>query len=642
MRIILLTFLLLVQSAYATEPVLSKSAKEQITDSVSSHGNATVIVGLSDLTTAVTLSSSSIKTAKTQFLTSTKIINSLVDKSIKVIDELDYLPFVVMQVNAAGLQALQSHSQIASIEADYPHEPYLKETVPNIVGIANPWRGTFYNGAGTWVAILDTGVNFRHPMFAGKTILQACFTTDKSCPNRTNIQIGGNAADPVPRGKSKHGTHVASVAVGNYMPAKQYGGVAPAANLIAVQVFDKDNFMYNSSLLRGLNYVYSLSASLNIAAANASVGRIGRFDTTCDSYSPSITTVIKRLREQNVATVVPNSNFKGRYGRESFPSCISDAIGVTGANTPARFPDPSNYHIWSNIYRMTSLIAPANRVEAAVGADEYQRRTSTSIAAALVSGAFAVLKKIKPNASVSAIETALQNTGQKISRDNCDLDQCFPVYQTIPLPIIKKAVSQVGGTPKQTTAIGFNTPASAKKLQDHSNFGILIQDGANLDANGVALVGPGKFLIPQTILTGRIAAKLRLTNSMQGDSFGILVRIGGGMTINRDWIHDGYKLNINNSGEYSITKYEHGEEVVIVPWVNNPSVVKMNDWNILMATTGGKTVKFYVNGSLVGEHSSDRLVYGASGVYFTMSPDSYGAYLDWIVTKSNATSDGYR
>ena len=657
----LLLGLMLLSSVSSADPVLNEPAKAQIASALSTEGKVTVIVGLSELNQANSLSASLIKSAKTQFLRSTPVVKSLVSRSIQVIDELEHLPFVVMQVDIMGLQTLKTHPKVISIEADFPHEAYLKEAVPDIFGIENPWGKSIYNGAGTWVAILDSGVNVGHPMFQGKQIIQACFTSDNSCPNNTNTQYGGNAADPIPKGKSNHGTHVAGVAVGNYIPAKQFGGVAHKANLIAVQVFDQDGLAYNTSLLRALNYIYSLLPVANIAAVNISIGRAGKFQFYCDDQSPSFTNAVIKLRNENVATVAAIGLGRGGGGGHFFPSCISSVITVTGAEKPEA-PD-SEYTMWTYNYSpQASFIAPAVDIESAAFGNNYLVKKGTSLAAAMVSGAFAVISKIKPNATVSAIETALQNTGMVVhqfpvkDRYSCLPLDCKHSFFVMPFPVIKKAPSQVGGSSKLTTAIGFNTASSVERLKLYSNFKLVVEDGLNVGANGVANVVTTTqkgyyapfphtrsfFLFPQTVLTGRIAAKLRFINP-DDEQFGLIVRAGGQVLLNQfdPQIHDGYILNIKNSGEYGVSIFRFGQRRQIIPWTDNPNIVKMNDWNVLMATFGGKTVKFYVNGHLVGQHSSNRLIYGASGVHFTITQPSSGAYIDWMVLKSNVVNDRY-
>ena len=117
------------------------------------------------------------------------------------------------------------------------------------------------------------------------------------------------------------------------------GGIAPEANLIAIQVFQRGCgssgcFIeaYNSDIALALEHVHSLRSTYNIAAVNMSLGE-GNFTATCDEVSPAITTVINNLRDANIATVVASGNY-GFTNAISFPACISSAVTTCLTSTP--------------------------------------------------------------------------------------------------------------------------------------------------------------------------------------------------------------------------------------------------------------------------------------------------------------------
>ncbi len=134
------------------------------------------------------------------------------------------------------------------------------------------------------MAVLDSGIRKTHEMFAGKTIVEACYakgeiTTDDpvgDCPNGLISMIGSGAAVHYPSDyyAYDHGTHVAGIATGK---GPTISGVAKDANIIAVQVFSKIPSTkrisgWNSDNLAGLDYVYSIRGSYSIAAVNMSLG----------------------------------------------------------------------------------------------------------------------------------------------------------------------------------------------------------------------------------------------------------------------------------------------------------------------------------------------------------------------------------
>ncbi len=630
---------LFVTNSFAADQQISTAEIRLIEQAIAKEGSSFVIVGLADPASAASVSRTSMVLTKSTFLNSVSITNSKRNNSIEIVDQLVNIPYVVVKVNnSSGLATLQLHTQVKTIEANREFKAALRTSVPRVHGFSNPWSSAAYNGSGSWVAIIDSGVYTNHPMFSGKSIIQACFVTDSSCNNNTNTQYGGNAANPAPKGKSDHGTHVAGIAVGRYIASQRMAGVAPGANLIALQVFTRAGRTGTASMVRALNYVYSLAASRRIAAANMSIqGQL--FTQACDTNFPSMLTVIKKLRNRKVATVIAAGN-QGDDVKIAMPSCLSEGIAVANATKSYGISQSSNRNT------MVSLIAPGTNIRSATIGSGYSVKTGTSMAAPMIAGAFAVMRKFKPTASVSAIEAALQNASRLVK----DTLKPGDDYHH-PWPLLNKARTNLGGTTKKTTAVGFNTGSSINRFNKISSTNWGVSATTVLGANGVAfnfgsVNQTSALAYPQTILTGRVAARLRFLNG-GGGSYGIMVRQGGSIehlhtTSPSSDFHDGYRFGITDSGYYSVFKYEHGKIIQVVSWTFNPGIVKMNNWNTLLATTGGKTVKFYINGVLVGQHSSNRLIYGGPGIHSYKTTINGTVYVDWFVTKSNSTSVGYR
>src|SRR5690606_22167174 len=133
---------------------------------------------------------------------------------------------------------------------------------------------------------------------------EACFSSNSAtstslCPNGSNFQVGPGAAAPtrcIGANGCEHGTHVAGIAAGS-------PGVAPDANIIAIQVFSRFSGIaecgfngscvksFVSSQMSALIYAESFSSAYDIAAANLSLG--GEFFSNhCDGYIPQYTNVI--------------------------------------------------------------------------------------------------------------------------------------------------------------------------------------------------------------------------------------------------------------------------------------------------------------------------------------------------------------
>ncbi|MHC1788249.1 S8 family serine peptidase [Solidesulfovibrio sp.] len=349
------------------------------------------------------------------------------------------LPFVAAAVNAKTLEALQADPRVTSIEIDAPiplplpvpsesgakdgsdktapAAPLFEKTAnlnwgPPKVGADTAWsRG--YTGAGWSVAILDTGIRRTHEFFAGKTIVEACFSANANCPGGTTTAYGaGSAAHYASTYQGyDHGTHCAGIATGNKADGT-VAGVAKNANLIAIQVFSITSATkigsWPSDQLAALNYVYSLRGTASIAAASMSLGG-GSYSSPCDSASQKAG--IDLLRAVNIATTIATGN-DGYCGYIGSPACISTAIAV-GASTSS--DAESNFNNWSST--LQTLFAPGSGIYSATGDSDtsYASWNGTSMATPHVAGAWAILRQNRPSDSVSAILSRVLAGGTAIT-----------------------------------------------------------------------------------------------------------------------------------------------------------------------------------------------------------------------------------
>lgn len=128
-----------------------------------SQGPVRVIVGLNTafqpegfLANAQLVGSQRVGIAQAQ----NSLLGQLVSFNVGSITRFTFIPFIAMEVDAAGLTFLQNSSEVSSIEEDLPRPMALAESVPLIGGDA-AWANR-YGGAGQTVAILDSGVDKTH------------------------------------------------------------------------------------------------------------------------------------------------------------------------------------------------------------------------------------------------------------------------------------------------------------------------------------------------------------------------------------------------------------------------------------------------------------------------------------------------
>lgn len=131
-----------------------------------------------------------------------------------------FIPYMALTVNADALQQLASLPQVVGIQEDVLAPSALANSTA-LIGADQVWD-VGYSGTGWTIAVLDTGVDGRHPFLMNKVVDEACFSTTVSsygattlCPNRANSQTGNGAAiNCTGIINCDHGTHIAGIVAG--------------------------------------------------------------------------------------------------------------------------------------------------------------------------------------------------------------------------------------------------------------------------------------------------------------------------------------------------------------------------------------------------------------------------------------------
>lgn len=127
---------------------------------------------------------------------------------------------------------------VATAAAAPPNDPYYGpyQWGPKQIRAEQAWATS--TGAGQTIAIVDTGIDLRHPDLAGKIAGGATFTgCAKTGPcGNGDWKSGGKGGQP----PHPHGTHVAGIAAAVTGNGKGIAGVAPDARLLAVKVLTEE------------------------------------------------------------------------------------------------------------------------------------------------------------------------------------------------------------------------------------------------------------------------------------------------------------------------------------------------------------------------------------------------------------------
>ena len=552
--------LLMVPLTLAQDVRIPPEQIDSLTARVTERGDLPVIVtlALSDYRPYSQLNATQAQAQRAQLNTvQGQVLSSLNASDYAVNDRYKYTPALALTVNQQALRALARDPNVVRIQEDIPVPSTLNSSLDVIE--ATTLGGSFdqgYRGNGYAVAILDSGVQFDHPMFSDgvggdRVIAQACFNTTvpsnnstSFCPNGldtdTTSANAGQDCNETEASGCEHGTHVAGIAAGDNRghTGTQYYGVAPEADVIAVNVFSKFNdvgicgalpspciLSYFSDQIAGLEYVYDLVTidGIPVASANMSLGG-GRNTSTCDGDTRK--PAIDNLLGVNVATVIAsgNDNYRDAVGA---PGCISTAVTV-GATT-----DADSVASFSNVYADLDLFAPGVNIVSSTLPDDYESYNGTSMATPHVAGAWAVMRERYPSYSVAQILTRLQDTGTLI-----DDNRSSGTVQDIPRLSIGDAT--LSSTPVNTDVKINELLASDVDMIELYNTG-----GTSIDVSGWEIYVDGAlfYTIPSstTIAAGDY---LTLIEGSNGTDSATIKYIGANIT----WTTSGSAALLDGGG----------------------------------------------------------------------------------------------
>jgi len=357
---------------------------------------------------------------------------------------------VRIELNACELDLLPKMSMVRGVHVDRlltiqaaGDATALQQAVVQAFDGQTAWptiTGQSLAGSGRVIAVLDTGVDERHPALGSSKVLQgACFSTAANggtgfCPNGTSVDTASSTAGRscVDRFSNRtaalnagcgHGTSMAAVAAMDYSAvAANRGGVARSASILPIQVFNADSrgaiSASSGDLLAAIEWVTEQARQRRaagqpaIAALNMSLGA-GTYSAACDSdyLGTLFRSAFEQLRAQGVIPVVAAGN-GGTIGAISFPACVSNALPVAAARL-----DYSRLASYSNFSSQVKVVAIGGDsvgtyrtpvpCSSASSTDCWAATMGTSPATAMVSGAVAALHALQATPDAAALQSAL-------------------------------------------------------------------------------------------------------------------------------------------------------------------------------------------------------------------------------------------
>ncbi len=264
-------------------------------------------------------------------------------------------------------------------------------------------------GAGTKIAVVDTGVDASHPFLAGKVGAGWDFVDDDPDTREETYDEDRDGDGHVSEAYG-HGTLVASVAL----------AIAPQAQIIPVRVLDPDGRGTASGVAAGVRFAADSGADV----INLSLG----------TRAPSavLQNAVEYAQSKGCVVVVASGN-DGDPFVVDFPGSLPGVISVSALDAKGRKPT------WSNGRRTATIYAPGSGVIGAYPGGIWGSGRGTSFSAPLVTGAAALV--IQSGLSTREAEDVASRISSPGLR-RLDLRPLFVAVSPAPAPSVKAVAAE--------------------------------------------------------------------------------------------------------------------------------------------------------------------------------------------------------
>jgi serine protease AprX len=290
--------------------------------------------------------------------------------------------------------------------------PVSMATVADAIGADDLWaRGV--DGSGVGVALIDSGV-----------VPVDGLDGDGKVVNGPDLSFESQAADYRYLDTFGHGTHMAGIIAGN--DDGSFRGVAPGARLVNLKVGARDGATDVSQVIAAIDWVvqHRDDPGLGIRVLNLAYGT----DSMQDYRLDPLTKAVEEAARHGIVVVVSGGN--DGSDRPSLVSPATDpyvlAVGAVNLKGTASVLDDvvAPFSSRGSASRSVDLVAPGVSITSlrdpgstidtehpsAVVAERFFRGSGTSQAAAVVSGAAALLLDARPDLTPDQVKRLLTNT----------------------------------------------------------------------------------------------------------------------------------------------------------------------------------------------------------------------------------------
>ena len=313
---------------------------------------------------------------------------------------------------------------------DPAHDPNSMASTTEYIG-AQAWWAAGYTGRGIDVALIDSGVSPVDGLNTrGKVVYGPDLSLESQAPNLTNLDTYG------------HGTFMAGLIAGHdstltapydQAPASAYRGMAPDARIVSIKVATADGGTDVSQVIAAIDWVvqHHRDDGLNIRVINLSFGTNSTQAYTVDPLAFAV----EQAWKEGIVVVAAggNSGFQTSHGapaladpaydREIIAVGASDSMGtatldddrVPGFSASAKARSTRAPDFVAPGVHLQGLVVGNSYIDTKIAGkvvlgDRFMRGSGTSEAAAITSGAVALILDKYPNATPNQVKKLLKIT----------------------------------------------------------------------------------------------------------------------------------------------------------------------------------------------------------------------------------------
>lgn len=269
----------------------------------------------------------------------------------------------------------------------------------NQIDIRNAWRTTLGTKK-TIIAVIDNGFDTQHESLRGKDV------------KSYNVISKTNQVNP---SSQNHGTHVASIAVGN---SNRYQGICPNCDYMPIKVEDENGIMSMSYVIDAILYaVKNKAAVINLSLGSEIPLELGNLslqqqkeviNSDAGDLQEFWNDLFLYANERNSICVIAAGNSSVLTGLDAFQrSNQTIKVGtVSRKNTIASFSNFGNYN---------TIYAPGEEIYGAKPNNQYEYLDGTSMSAPIISGFIGLIKSKYPNYKFNDVMSLLMKNTEEVN-----------------------------------------------------------------------------------------------------------------------------------------------------------------------------------------------------------------------------------